>query len=136
MKGLERDGGMNRAWIGDVTADGIEDAVIVIQSAGSGSYVDVYLMETKTTNFLVSRLPELIAPGYMGHDEVRIQDGSIVRSFPTYIGEDKVRIDRQWEMKDAARGKLPIRKERDSNSNPSGTTKAFRFDRKAGWIPL
>lgn len=135
-KKLERDGSLNRIWIGDVTSDGIEDMVIVIKSGGSGSYADVFLLETVTTNFVISRLPEFTTPGYMGHDVVSVQNGAIVRSFPTYIDDDKVRLDRQYKPNDLLRGKSPVRKKPDSNATPSGSTKTFRFDVKRGWVPL
>tara|TARA_Y100001934_G_C12384487_1_gene794656 strand:+ start:5684 stop:6361 length:678 start_codon:yes stop_codon:yes gene_type:complete len=133
----ERDGSLQRVLFGDVTADGTEDAVIVIQSGGSGSYATVFVLESMTTNFHLVQLPEFSAPGYMGHDRVSIRNGSVVREFPTYVGKEKLRIDRQWKTKDTLQGKLPVRNQADSNATPSGANKVFRFDFASNsWIPI
>lgn len=134
---LSRDGSLHRIWIGDVTADAIEDAVIVIQSGGSGSYADIFLLETTPTHHVVAHLPEFNDPDYMGHDAVSIRDGKILRVFPTYVDQEQLRLDRQWEAKDALKGRLPVRRSRDSNASPSGEDKGFLFNRKTGtWMPL
>ena len=128
---LERDGSVEAVWTDDVNGDGREDGVLVIRSGGSGSYVELRVLESVPSGFTLRALPPLSAvasKGYMGHDVVSVRDGSITRSFPTYDDSGKVRIDRQWDLAEGAQGKSPVKTGSDSNADPSGRTRSWRFD--------
>lgn len=116
----------------DVSGDGAEDGVFVIRSAGSGSYVSVVVLESNGAGYALRVLPDIGGvPGYMGHDRVEVRGKAIVRSFPTYIDRESVRIDQQWTPEDALSGKAPFKREADSNASPSGGDTELRFDYSA-----
>ena len=132
---IERDGSLETIWVDDVTGDGREDAVIVVRSGGSGSYVDLFVLEGTPAGFVLRLLPDLPAvgkPGYMGHDQVAVRDKVIHRSFPSDDDTGKTRVDRQWTVKDGVQGESPVKTGGDSNAAPSGKTVRFRYDYAAG----
>lgn len=137
---IERDGSLERIWVDDVTGDGVEDAVILVRSGGSGSYVEIFVLEGIPSGFVLRELPDLPVvgkPGYMGHDLVTVRDGIIHRSFPGYDSSGKTRVDQQWTVKDGLQGESPIKKGEDSNAEPSGKTVRFRYEYAAGeWKPV
>ena len=129
---LERDGSLETVWLDDVNGDDREDAVVVVRSGGSGSYVVILVLESTPTGPTLRSLPPLPAAatkGYMGHDAVAVRDGVITRSFPTYNDSTRTRIDQQWDLEDGLRGELPIKRTADANADPSGRTCRLRF----GW---
>jgi hypothetical protein len=137
---IERDGSLETIWVDDVTGDGREDAVILVRSGGSGSYVALFVLEGTAAGFVLRNLPDLPVvgkAGYMGHDRVTVRDGVIHRSFPSYDTTGKTRVDRQWTVEDGVRGESPVKKGDDSNAAPSGKTMRFRYDYGAGaWTPV
>ncbi|MES9869969.1 MAG: PliI family lysozyme inhibitor of I-type lysozyme [Sedimenticola sp.] len=125
---IERDGSLESAWIFDVNGDSKKDAAIVIRNGGSGSYVDIIVLESSGDRFLITHLPPIPeVPGYMGHDSISIENGSIVRSFPTYAHKSKIRIDRQWKIKDGIEGESRLKEKPDSNVDRSGSTTKLLF---------
>lgn len=132
---VERDGSLETIWVGDVSNDGREDAVIVVRSGGSGSYVDLFVLEETAAGFVLRALPDLPVagtPGYMGHDRVSVRGGVIHRSFPEYDQTGRTRIDRQWTVQDGMEGESPVKTGGDTNADPSGGTVRFRFDDTSG----
>ena len=128
---LERDGRVASLLVGDVNADKCPDVVIVVQSAGSGSYVSIVCVLTNGVRYQILQVPEppsSLTSGYLGHDQVSLENGSIVRRFPTYVDSSGLRIDKQWSASDLIHGgKLPIKRSPDSNSEPSGRSGALSY---------
>ena len=128
---LERDGSIASLLVGDVNADKISDVVIVVRSVGSGSYASIIYVLTDATSYQVLRVPEppsSLLSEYQGHDEVTLENGLIVRRFPTYVDVPALRIDRQWSASELIHGgKLPVRHSPDSNSAPSGRSEALSY---------
>lgn len=128
-RGIERDGSLESVWIADVNHDASDDAVFVVRSVGSGSYASVVVLESDGATFRVRRLSEAFrAPGFMGHDQITILDGTIHRTFPTYVDREAARLDRQWSIEDGLAGELPLKRAPDSNSDPSGSSRELRYD--------
>lgn len=126
---IERNGSLESVWIADVSGDQTDDAVFVIRSAGSGSYASVFVLESNGKTFRVRPLSEITAfPGYMGHDQITVMDGTIFCAFPTYVDRSSTRVDMQWKLRDGLDGELPFKKEPDSNSDPSGATITLHYD--------
>ena len=96
----------------DLDQNGFEELYIITQSAGSGSYLNVYAYASnKDLSLSPIYFPEMnnadfeegaLFEGYMGHDTFYFQDGTFVRQFPAY-------------------------KKGDSNSNPTGGTKEISY---------
>ncbi len=135
---LPRDGSLEAAWVDDVNEDGKPDAVLVVRGGGSGSYASLVVVESSAGGFVVRPLPT--APptaGYMGHDEVLVRGGQIIRSFPTYVERAGLRIDRQWNAVRGRDGEWPVKSDPDHNAGPSGKTVELGFDRATGsWREL
>jgi hypothetical protein len=134
---LTRDGSLETAWLADVNGDLLEDVLLVLRSAGSGSSVDLVLLESTADSYTIRSLPPIpaaaaTAMGYMGHDAVEVAGGVIRRTFPSYATEGGPRIDRQWDRDDAIAGKSPIKVAGDSNMDPSGSTRRLRLDLTTG----
>ena len=128
---IDRDGSLETAWLCDVNSDAKQDAVFVVRNAGSGSYVEIVVLESFHDKFKIHTLAQIstaIAPGYMGHDKVSIENGLITRSFPTYINTKQGRIDRQWKPQEGLQGQSPYKIQPDSNSEPSGKTLKLHFN--------
>ncbi len=110
---IERNGGVEAVWIADVNGDGAEDGVFVVRCAGSGSYVSLFVMESNGASFRAHNVPSINGvSGYMGHDEFRVVENSLVRRFPIY-------------------------KDGDSNAKPSAGTRKLTYGLIAGeasWI--
>lgn len=128
---LERDGSVSALLVDDVNADMISDVVIVVRSVGSGSYASIICALSDGASYQILQVPEppsSLMSGYRGHDDVSIENGSIVRTFPTYVDSARLRIDKQWSAGDFVHsGKLPVRRSPDSNSGPSGRSGALRY---------
>ena len=76
--------------------------------------------------------PAPATAGYLGHDEVFVRGGRILRSFPTYVDRSGMRIDRQWNAERALDGEWPVKSDPDHNASPSGKTLELGFDRATG----
>lgn len=133
---LERDGSVESLHIDDFNADGRKDALFVVRCAGSGSYVSLFAILSNDTGFTTKQLPDppnALMADYMGHDSVAVRNHEIVRRFPTYIDNSKVRIDRQWQPADLVNGSsLPFKVEPDSNASPSGRDTSVIYSVKSG----
>lgn len=78
------------AEIADINADQRPEVFVYVSSAGSGSYGSLlaYVVEADMSLSPVA-LPDLghspeASSGYMGHDEFRVVETSLVRRFPLY----------------------------------------------------
>gem|GEM_PF-3103878 len=130
---IDRNGSLETVWIFDINDDTKEDVVALIRSGGSGSYVDIIVLESNGDNYSIAHLPPIpTVQGYMGHDSVSIRNNSIIRSFPTYANKQGIRINRQWQAKDGVKGQIPVKVRSDSNVDPSGSTVEFQFNYLAG----
>lgn len=128
---LERDGSMESAWTADLNGSGKKDLVIAVRNGGSGSYINLWILENTPAGPRVRRVPPLPPggfPGYMGHDTISVHDGRIFRAFPTYVHAPSVRIDRQWKPKQGLQGTSPIKRDPDANAAPSGETTTLYFN--------
>lgn len=126
---VPRAGSPETAWIADINADEVPDAVLVIRGGGSGSYASILVLESLGEGYVLMELPQTSpAPGYMGHDVVTVRDGRVVRSIPTYVDRPSLRMDRQWTPGRGLEGRAPIRKRPDTNASPSGETQELWFD--------
>ena len=78
------------AEIADLNADGSPEIMVFTQSDGSGSYGNVlaYSVNNKKSmsNVYFPPVSEngTLSKGYMGHDEFRVVDNSLVQRFPIY----------------------------------------------------
>lgn len=128
---LDRDGSVESLMVHDVNADGHPDAVIVLRSVGSGSYVSIVGLVSERAGYAIVHIPDppaTLLNGYMGHDTVLIKDDLIVRQFPTYIDQAGLRVDRQWEPNALTeQGELPVKVSTDSNAGPSGKDRELRY---------
>ncbi len=112
----EIDGAVTAAEVADLNADGFPELYIFTQSAGSGSYGNIFgYGSNKNKSVSEIFLPELKgadAKGYMGHDQFAIVELNIARRFPIY-------------------------KPGDTNAVATGGTKQITYRLKpgeAGWV--
>ena len=130
---VARHGTLEAAWVVDVNQDEILDAVLVVRGGGSGSYASIVIVESSAGSFDVIHLPPVSSTrGYMGHDEVHVREGRIIRSFPSYEDHSPMRVRRQ---RNAGRGtdrESSPRARPDPNASPSGKTVRLAFDRATG----
>jgi len=114
----EVDGQVVGAEVADLNVDGSPELYVYLQSAGSGSYGSLvaYAANKKKSLSEVSLPPIADDPkaskGYMGHDEFRVVENTLVRRFPVY-------------------------REGDTNAKPTGGTRQIQYKRaagEAGWI--
>ena len=110
---VEADGTVTGSEVADLNGDGSPEIYVYVNSAGSGSYASLTAYSTNNKKSLSEiHLPELAedkknAEGYMGHDEFRVVEGTLVRRFPVY-------------------------KAGDSNAKPTGKTRHLQYKLKAG----
>lgn len=110
---LEADGTVTGSEVADLNGDGSPEIYVYVQSAGSGSYASLTAYSANNKKSLSQiYLPELSddkknSKGYMGHDEFRVVENTLVRRFPTY-------------------------KDGDSNAKPTGKTRQLQYTLKAG----
>jgi hypothetical protein len=124
---LERDGMPETALISDITGDGVDDVIIVNRSAGSGGYVEIWLLERTENGFRHQRIPDLpthFLEGYGGHDVVGIVDGKIARLHPIYRDQLQFKL---------TLTEFPIQRVSDSNAMPSGGREMLLFDFQHGY---
>lgn len=128
---VPRDGGVEGVWIGDVTGDGAEDAVLVVRSAGSGSYVDLSLLTCAGGAWRLEPVPAPDAAwlaGTMGHDSIDVRGGRLLRTLPTYVDARRLRLDHGWKPGDVLAGEGPLALDPDANSSPSGPDRVLAYD--------
>ncbi len=94
---VEIDGTINAATgieLADLDANGFPEIYIYANSAGSGSYgsVTAYASNRNKSMTPVYLQPleqdEVLAKGYMGHDEFTVGEGALLRRFPIYLDGD------------------------------------------------
>jgi hypothetical protein len=107
------EGQITRAEVADLNADGSPEVYVYIRSAGSGSYGTLVAFSANRRESLSEiYLPPITddakaAQGYMGHDQLAVVEGTLVRRFPIY-------------------------KEGDSNAAPSGGVRQMQYKLKPG----
>ena len=127
---VPRNGSLEAAWVEDVNEDEEPDVVFVVRGGGSGSYASIVVVESSGGSFVVRHLPPVPSTiGYMGHDDVLVRGGQIIRAFPTYVNQSALRVDRQWSVQRGVNGGWPLRSRPDTNASPSGKTMELGFDR-------
>jgi Periplasmic lysozyme inhibitor of I-type lysozyme len=114
----EIDGTVSDAEIADINADRSPEIYVWVNSAGSGSYAAPIGYSANNKKSLseiyfppVSEDP-VNSKGYMGHDEFRVVENSIVQRFPIY-------------------------NDGDSNAKPTGKTRQLQFKLTPGegsWV--
>ena len=114
----EVDGQVVGAEVADLNVDGSPELYVYVQSAGSGSYGSLvaYAANKKKSLSEIS-LPPIAddpkaAKGYMGHDEFRVVENTLVRRFPVYRAGD-------------------------TNAKPTGGTRQIQYKLaagEAGWV--
>jgi hypothetical protein len=114
----ETDGKVVLAEVADLNVDNSPEVYVYTQSAGSGSYGGLIAYAANNRKSLseiylppVAENPEA-SKGYMGHDEFRVVENTLVQRFPVY-------------------------KEGDTNAAPSGGTRQLQYKLEpgeAGWV--
>jgi hypothetical protein len=114
----EVDGHVVLAEVADLDVDGSPEIYVYVQSAGSGSYASLVAHATNKKKSLSEiHLPPITddpraAKGYMGHDDPRVVESTLVRRFPVY-------------------------REGDTNAKPTGGTRQIQYKLaagEAGWV--
>lgn len=114
----EVDGQVVEAEVADLDVDGSPEIYIYVQSAGSGSYGSlVAFAANKRKSLSGIYLPPIAddpkaAKGYLGHDEFRVVENTLVRRFPVY-------------------------RDGDSNAKPTGGMRQIQYKLaagEAGWV--
>lgn len=86
------DGRVVRAEVADLNSNGKPEIYVLIQSTGSGSYGQLAAYSVINSNQLSPiYMPELSgasAEGYQGHDDFRVVEAGMVRTFPVYKSGD------------------------------------------------
>lgn len=112
------DGHVVLAEVADLNVDGSPEIYVYVQSAGSGSYASLvaYSANRKKSLSEIYVAPVTdnakAAKGYLGHDEFRVVESTLVRRFPVY-------------------------REGDSNAKPTGGTRQIQYKLaagEAGWV--
>ena len=112
----EIDGTIVNIKVVDLNQDKYPELYCFANSAGSGSYGNVYGYIFESDRWTIIKLPELRKKwqrGYMGHDKFSIKGDRIIRKFPVY-------------------------KKGDTNANPTGGTRRIEYIliRKGGTYKL
>jgi hypothetical protein len=83
------------AAVDDLNNDGFPDLVLFVNTDSSGIYGTVYAMASDQNKAIVPvAMPDLMLdgklnPGYKGHDEFSLMEGTIMRKFPVYKPGDE-----------------------------------------------
>jgi hypothetical protein len=114
----EAEGHVVGAEVADLNVDGSPEIYVYVQSAGSGSYASLVAYSANARKSL-SRiyLPPITddpraSKGYLGHDEFRVVERTLVRRFPVY-------------------------RDGDTNAKPTGGTRQIQYELaagEAGWV--
>lgn len=114
----ETDGKVVLAEVADLNVDGSPEIYVYTQSAGSGSYAGLIAYAVNNGKSMSEiYLPPVTenpgaSPGYMGHDEFRVVESTLVQRFPVY-------------------------REGDTNAGPTGGTRQVQYRLEAGeagWV--
>ena len=114
----EVDGHVVLAEVADLNVDGSPEIYVYVQSVGSGSYASlVAYSANKKKSLSQIYLPPITdnpkaSKGYMGHDEFRVVESTLVRRFPVY-------------------------RDGDTNAKPTGGTRQIQYKLAAGaagWV--
>jgi len=114
----ETDGKVVLAEVADLNVDGSPEVYVYTQSAGSGSYGGLIAYSANNRKSLSEiYLPPVAdnaeaSKGYMGHDEFRVVENTLVQRFPVY-------------------------EEGDANAEPTGGTRQLQHKLEAGeagWV--
>ena len=114
----EAEGHVVLAEVADLNVDGSPEIYVYVQSAGSGSYASlVAYSANKKMSLSQIYLPPITddpkaSKGYMGHDEFRVVESTLVRRFPVY-------------------------RDGDTNAKPTGGTRQIQYKLapgEAGWL--
>lgn len=112
------DGRVIGTEVADLNVDGSPEVYVYVQAAGSGSYASLvaYSANKKKSLSAIYLAPITDDPkasmGYMGHDEFRIVESTLVRRFPVF-------------------------RDGDTNANPTGGTRQIQYTlvpAEAGWV--
>ena len=109
----EVDGEVVFAEVADLDVDGSPEVYIYVRSAGSGPYGSLVALAANNRKSLADiYLPTIAddpkaAKGYLGHDEFRVVESTLVRRFPVY-------------------------REGDSNAQPTGGMRQIQYKLAAG----
>ena len=81
-------GSLTGSEVEDLNSDGRPELILLVTSAGSGSYGSVLAWSaSKGHTLLPITMPELsgkLAQGYMGHDQFAVVETTLMRRFPIY----------------------------------------------------
>ena len=114
----EAEGHVVLAEVADLNVDGSPEIYVYVQSVGSGSYASlVAYSANKKKSLSQIYLPPITddakaSKGYMGHDEFRVVENTLVQRFPVY-------------------------KDGDTNAAPTGGTRQLQYTLEpgeAGWV--
>jgi hypothetical protein len=101
----EAEGHVVLAEVADLDVDGSPEIYVYVQSAGSGSYGSLVAYSANRKRSLSQvYLPPITdhptaARGYMGHDEFRVVESTLVRRFPVYReGDDNAKPTGGWRQ--------------------------------------
>ena len=82
----------------DLNKDNYDELIMITESGGSGSYGEAIIYTTASdTELAPVSVPDIrdsdmkkggLFEGYMGHDSFDVEDGTLVRTFPTYLKKD------------------------------------------------
>jgi hypothetical protein len=109
----EVDGQVVLAEVADLNVDGSPEIYVYVQSSGSGSYGSLVAYSANRKKSISEiHLPPITddpkaSKGYMGHDEFRVVESTLVRRFPVY-------------------------RDGDTNAKPTGGTRQIQYKLVAG----
>ncbi|MCO6462141.1 MAG: hypothetical protein J5I59_12120 [Saprospiraceae bacterium] len=86
-KSIAIDGDISNALTADLNNDGIQELYIFNQSAGSGSYGQLFAFQVnggRMDSIIMDDIPAKYLDKYMGHDSFAISENHLIRSFPLY----------------------------------------------------
>lgn len=136
---VDRDGSLERLFIGKFAGNSSSAALFVIRNAGSGSYVQLYMLDNENGQLKLTVLPEPGTDqlnGYSGHDVVTVIGGRIARTFPIYSSESHARLDRNYTLDKAHNHESPIVTGPDPNVRPTaGSRRLFYNITNKMWAP-
>lgn len=86
-KGIKYDGIIQDALTADLNNDGKSEVYVFNQSAGSGSYGQLFAFQingSKLDSITMEELPDDLSMQYLGHDSFALEKDHILRFFPLY----------------------------------------------------
>jgi len=86
-KGIKYDGIIQDALTADLNGDGRSEVYVFNQTAGSGSYGQVFAYQVngnKLDSITMEDLPDDLSMQYLGHDSFALEKDHILRLFPLY----------------------------------------------------